>query len=214
MQKMELKLNGKVVFIDFETTGLDPVENQIIEYAVIVYENGKETLRESRCVKLERGQRLSAFIEKLTGYDEDYLNAHGITLREAYERLKELIGFDGTDGKTVIIAHNCQFDASFLDAMSVKFDGKRLKADFFDTLTVCRTQQKYGNKLAECCERYGIVIPRTHEAMNDTEGLAKLTKALLDERIDYYSEFLNRFGYTERYGKPKYLLAGIEYFPQ
>lgn len=63
MQKMELKLNGKVVFIDFETTGLDPVENQIIEYAVIVYENGKETLRESQCVKLERGQRLSEFID-------------------------------------------------------------------------------------------------------------------------------------------------------
>lgn len=214
MQKMELKLNGKVVFIDFETTGLDPVENQIIEYAVIVYENGKETLRESQCVKLERGQRLSDFIEKLTGYDEDYLNAHGITLREAYERLKEIIGFDGTNGKTTIIAHNCQFDASFLDAMSVKFDGRRLEADFFDTLTVCRTQKKYGNKLAECCEWYGIVIPRTHEAMNDTEGLAKLTKALLNERNDYYSEFLNRFGYSERYGKPKYLLAGIEYFPQ
>ena len=111
-KKMELKLNGKVVFIDFETTGLDPVKNQIIEYAVIMYENGKETLRKSQCVKLEHGQQLSEFIEKLTGYDEDYLNAHGITLREAYERLKEIIGFDGSSEKPVIIAHNCQFDAT------------------------------------------------------------------------------------------------------
>lgn len=211
---MELKLNGKVIFIDFETTGLDPVKNQIIEYATIVYENGRETLRESQCVKLEYGQRLSEFIEKLTGYNEDYLNAHGITLHEAYERLKEIIGFDGSSEKPVIIAHNCQFDASFLDAMSVKFDGKRLEANFFDTLTVCRTQQKHGNRLAECCERYGIVIPRTHEAMNDTQGLAKLTNALLNEKSDYYSKFLNRFGYSEKYGKPEYLLAGVEYFPQ
>lgn len=59
----ELKIDGKVVFIDFETTGLDPVKNQIIEYAVIVCENGKETLRESQCIKLGNGQRVSEFID-------------------------------------------------------------------------------------------------------------------------------------------------------
>lgn len=202
--------NQTVAFIDFETTGFDPKEEQITQYAIVVYQNGEQVAKQSQLVQLHGDHHINEAVHNLTGFTDKYLAENGVPEEQAYRELKEAMKLDE---KPLIVGYNVNFDANFLNQMAIKYDGKPLDADYLDPLTISRDKLDIqGHKLAQSCEYYDITIPRAHDAFNDTVALVRLTEEM--DRNFNTEEYINKIGYMEKYGMPKNLLNGVEYIPQ
>jgi ATP-dependent DNA helicase DinG len=93
------------VFLDLETTGLDPRVDEIIELGALFFENGQEVRRIARLYSASRP--LPITIRRLTGIDDSMLAGKprfGCDLDELREALT---------GWTVV-AHNAPFEKGFL----------------------------------------------------------------------------------------------------
>lgn len=93
------------VFLDLETTGLDPRVDEVIELGCIFFENGREVERFARLYSASRPLPLT--IRRLTGLTDADLEGHprfGTDIAELREKLS---------GWTVV-AHNAPFEKGFL----------------------------------------------------------------------------------------------------
>ncbi|WBL31351.1 DNA polymerase III subunit alpha [Candidatus Phytoplasma sacchari] len=135
-ENFNLKKQNYVVF-DLETTGLSKTRDQIIEISAVKIENGKIT--DKIFDQLINPQiPLNHIITELTGINND----------ELYDKptIKEVLpNFLNFIKDHVLVAHNANFDISFL-----KEQIKKLKIDFqiqpvIDTLTL--TQKYFGHKM-------------------------------------------------------------------
>lgn len=112
----------KVVWIDCETTGLDPYKDCIIELACLYeeWENGenknKKVFREY-CLPEYKPNNFEE-IEKLTGITWGLLEEKGLTQTELYNEFVKFLGnqidkFDKGD-KAIFAAYNAKFDNLFV----------------------------------------------------------------------------------------------------
>src|SRR5512140_1648007 len=93
------------VFLDLETTGLDPRVDEVIELGALFFENGQEVRRIARLYSASRP--LPITIRRLTGIDDELIAGKprfGSDLPEVREALA---------GWTVV-AHNAPFEKGFL----------------------------------------------------------------------------------------------------
>jgi DNA polymerase-3 subunit epsilon len=151
------------VFLDIETTGASPAFARITEIGAVRVENGLVVARFSRLVNPE--QPVPAFITRLTGITDEMLWEAPSFSAIAAELEDFLTG-------AVFIAHNVQFDYSFLKA---EFD--RLQRPFvvdrFCTARLSRrlypTQRRHN--LDTILTVHGISVKNRHRALDDAEAL-------------------------------------------
>lgn len=155
--------------IDFETTGLDYLTEQIIEIGAIKYNSDfKEVGRLHTMVKLTEGKKLSAFITKLTGIKEEDTRS-GVTEVVGLNMLKDFIA------DSIVIAQHAPFDLSFL--------AKAVEPEMFiDTRSLSHLlnpNEKAG--LKDLCSRYGVKLEGHHRSINDCEATAGVFMAMVEE---------------------------------
>lgn len=201
-----------LVFFDLETTGLSPKECFITEIAALKFKeaNGAAKIFQSfnSLVQLPDGIKLSEDIENLTGLTTDKINREGQKSQTVYNDFLQL--FD-EKGKGLVIAYNTQFDLSFIDYHLPEFHNANV--DFLDSLTVFRELEPYPHKLSDAIERYELrECKNSHRALDDVYSLIGVTN-ILDQKCNLL-EYVNVFGYLEKYGKPQNPLDKIAYFPQ
>ena len=97
----------EVVVVDFETTGLSPDYERIIEVGAVRFCDGKPA--ESFDQLMNPGWRIPSFITELTGISNAMVRGKP-TPEAVMPALKEFIG------DRVVVAHNASFDAKFLHA--------------------------------------------------------------------------------------------------
>src|SRR5699024_10924435 len=103
--------------LDFETTGLDYLTEQIIEIGAIKLDNEfNEVGRLHTMVKLTEGKVLKPFVTYLTGITEQDTQ-QGVSEVDALTMLKLFIG------DSVVVAQHAPFDLSFL--------AKAIEPEFF-----------------------------------------------------------------------------------
>ncbi len=107
-------LHHPFVVLDLETSGIDPKKEDIIEVALIRYEQGKEVARYQALI--QRGQALPDLITHITGITNEMLQKEGQEKAEVLKRTQELIR------GAYLIGHNIQFDAGFLAAHGIEMD--------------------------------------------------------------------------------------------
>lgn len=104
------------VFLDVETTGLDPDRHKIIELALIhfAFNDAGEILGALAPFAAfnDPGEPIPANITRLTGIDDAMVKGRVIDL-EAVD--------DYLDGVELIIAHNAAFDRLFAERVSFDF---------------------------------------------------------------------------------------------
>ena len=212
-----------VVFFDTETTGLDADTCQIIELAAIKIEQTEHgTLRMVRSadlfVKLPDGQKIPEKITELTGITDEMLEAEGVTEARAAAIFAEMIG-KTYKGRTLLVAHNAQFDLLFIQAMAERLSPV-LKvafksADYLDTLTVYKDRRVYPHKLANAIVAYKLEdkVQNSHRAIDDVAALFEVCKAMDNERADLLT-YVNVFGYNPKYGVSGRRIDGVRYWPQ
>lgn len=154
--------------IDFETTGLDARECQIIEVAALTTDLETDCSQINFFVRLKKPQDgLPDTIKNLTGITEADLQ-EGIPEKEAIEILRNFIG------DSVVVAHHAPFDLSFLHFV----EGESIDPkEFICTRVLAKLlEPDQSAKLKDVCERHGISTEGHHRAMKDvymTKGVLK-----------------------------------------
>jgi len=166
------------VVLDFETTGLDYLTEQVIEIGAVKLDadfNEIGTLH--TMVRLTEGKALPSFITELTGItEEDTYN--GLTEVTALNMLKDFIG------NAVVVAQHAPFDLSFL--------AKAVEPEYFiDTRSLSRMlnpDEKSG--LKDLCERYNVHLEH-HRSMSDVKATIEVFKIMMNEAMETGTPFLN-----------------------
>lgn len=178
--------------IDFETSGLDPRKDRVIEMAAIRCIDGEIASEFSTLVQYDG--KLSPKITELTGITDE-MTASGMDEDTAFRILNRMIGQDH-----ILIAHNASFDLSFLHHSLMRIAGRSFRNDFIDTLTISRQRHVYPHTLKDMSDRYGIKLEGGHRALNDVIACWELF-CKMDSEQSTASE-LNKLGYLKKYGPP------------
>ena len=184
------------IFFDTETSGLDCFDCKIIELAMVIVENGEIIEKYDEFIDI--GEPLPPNIIKLTGITNEMLRKEGKDEKTVARNLKEKITDD-----TIMIAHNCQFDLLFVYQLLKRnfpdeADEIILNLDWLDTLTVLKDRKDYPHTLKDAVKHYGIKEVNFHRAVDDTQALYYVTRAMKEERDDL-SKYKNLFGYNPKY---------------
>lgn len=207
-------MNNLKMFFDFETTGLEPMNQRVIEFALILKDGDEEICRASSLVNSDVS--ISEEASAVNGISQDMIDGAVTSQKDLANIFYSLLKM-----QPVLIAHNAFFDYQFLYyTLCREFSESAAKATLFpcdvlDTLTVSRDRTHYPNKLGDLVDRFNLDAVNSHKALDDVEALIALYEYLEKERNDL-DKYVNLIGYYPKYGlggKP--LNTGkIVYLPQ
>lgn len=164
--------------IDFETTGINPQKDRILQMAAVIVTGAGEVIHSfDTVVKPEQPEEYEHGAEHIHGISREHV-AHGMPLSEALEKLWSL-----SEGH-VITAHNARFDIGFLHAETQRMGMSQRVNTFLDTLTLARradTEKTRKHSLGALCQHYGIELDHAHHALADATATAQLLLQLLTE---------------------------------
>lgn len=156
----------EVVILDFETTGLTPKVNRVIEVAAAITKNKK--IIKTFTQLMNPGQYIPPFITSLTGITNEMV-ADKPSPEKVMPKLKEFIG------NRLIVAHNANFDRKFLYA-EMERANIFINNPVMCTLLLSRRliPNVYNYKLSTLAEHLNIDATRAHRALSDVQVTAKL----------------------------------------
>lgn len=171
-KQTELKNNNIFVAIDVETTGLSPVNNELIEVSAIKY-NGNEKL-ETFSTLIKPKARIPYHITNITGITNEMVE-DSPTVEEVMPGLVEFIG------NNPIVAHNANFDYSFIQNYSNKSFSKNT---LIDTVQIGRNlyPKLPNHKLGTIAKHIGIEEDGFHRAEFDCECCARIYMKYLESK--------------------------------
>lgn len=164
----------RFAIVDIETSGLSTRRHRILQVAVVTVDGGTVVDEWSSLIRLRWWfQRIGPRrVHGIRRADLRHAPDHHEVLRELAQRL------DGA----VFTAHNVQFDWSFIARAAQRAgialpDGPRLCTLWMSRrLDPDRTRS---HRLADVCERYGVVNERPHDARADARATAAVLPHLL-----------------------------------
>ena len=165
------------VFLDTETTGLDPNQgHRIIEIAAVEFNNRQSTNKKYHSyVNPER--EIDAAAEEVHGLSLEFLQDKPLFEDIAQDFLNFIQGAE-------LIIHNAPFDLSFLDGeLGFIKKGKIDKSLVIDSLEVARNKfPGTSNSLDALCKKFNVDLSRRakHNALLDCELLREVYINLLD----------------------------------
>lgn len=167
--------DANFVVVDVETTGNLPTENRIIDIAAVNVKNGDLDKEYSSLINPH--QFIPPFISQMTNISNEAV----FYAPEAIEVMpKFLKSFDNAN--SVFVAHNANFDLSFVQATLKRIGIFDFNYPVLDTLKLARrvlndTQKKSVGNLAQF---FGIKVRNRHSALGDAKATAKILIYLLE----------------------------------
>lgn len=185
-------VTAKIAFIDFETTGLSPDQDRVLEMGIVQIDNGQVAGRHN------------FLINPTIPVPEESRKVHGITDAELAHapRFEELFHeIAGLLAGRIPAAYNANFDKRFLLAEFARLPGAledapppalRPEVEWIDPLVWVRELQKYekGKKLTDVCARMGIPLEQAHRAAGDAEAASRVLLALSKDMPQTYGELI------------------------
>jgi DNA polymerase-3 subunit alpha (Gram-positive type) len=206
----------RIICLDFETSGLNFLQDQPIEYSAISVETDGTFKRLHNYVKFDG--KLSPQVIELTGITDEQLNSEGLDYDMA---LTELIEFIGINTETIlsdviIVGHNfINFDLHFLEMACARLGYDTIDPNCIWDTAGCYKTHKLGLvreqnetvsqffkrglstyakgvyfKLAVVCESLNIPLSNAHSAIADTEATLEIFKHQARQHNDYFMEYL------------------------
>jgi DNA polymerase-3 subunit epsilon len=187
----------RLAIIDFETTGLSPEQDRVLEIGVACFASGQLTLLKNWLVNpgIPIPDEARA-IHNIS--DEEIAGApsFGAVARELSEVLRGHIP----------VAYNAAFDRAFLHAELRRLGESHLQEDlppafleevvWVDPLVWVRElySDDKSRKLADITARLGIALERAHRAASDAEAAGRVLLALAERLPTTYAEVVNLQG--------------------
>ena len=150
------------VIVDLETTGLSPLNSEIIEIGAIKVLNNEVV--DTMDVFVKPSRPLSPFTTRLTGITNEMVD-EGLSIKQALKVFEEF-----SDGMR-LMAHNAKFDMGFLDTYMRKNLGKAAPTNTLDTLAMSRAIVKDvpNHKLGTLATHFNIDYSGAHKSLRDCE---------------------------------------------
>ena len=184
-----------ILFLDFETSGLNPYHDDIIEIAI---KQINSDISFSTLVHPKSNECISQQITAITGITNKSLLNEGVNWKKAYSELNDFLKSiiqKSPDGKLYIIAHNGEtFDFLFLKRIFNDLNKLNIKTIntknivYIDSLLLSRRLLKrVSYKQESLCKTYNINTKGNHRALNDVRALEELfiiLVKLLDKELN------------------------------
>lgn len=154
------------VVFDIETTGFSPVNNRIIEIGAVKVSEGEIADRFSTFVNPD--VPIPFEIEKLTGINDSMvMDAPFIE-----QVLPEFLAFCGD---AVLVAHNANFDMSFIKENAMR-QNIRKEFTYVDTVGIARIllPRQAKHTLDAVAKTMGVSLENHHRAVDDAEATAEI----------------------------------------
>ncbi|MCA1058358.1 ATP-dependent DNA helicase DinG [Rossellomorea aquimaris] len=158
----------KLVVIDLETTGNSPKKGEkIIQLSAVIIEGGK--IIDQFTSFVSPGKPIPAFIEELTGINDDMVK-NAPAFHEIAPKILELLDHG------IFVAHNVQFDLSFLQAELEEAGYNPFTGPAFDTVELAKVALPSADsfKLTELSNSLKLSHVRPHQADSDAYVTAEI----------------------------------------
>ncbi|WP_460017505.1 3'-5' exonuclease [Lactovum odontotermitis] len=154
------------IVMDFETTGLSPRYNEIIQLGAVKFDGKKEIARFDQLVSPRRSH-VSPQITRLTGISPDIL-VNQPKLDDVFDDFVDFISGE------LIVGHNIGFDMGFLD-YELELHHRREFFRTYDTVRGARKKMPFlqNHKLSTIKYFFNMNM-RSHDALNDCLITARL----------------------------------------
>lgn len=174
----------RLVIFDFETTGLDHNKDLIIEIGGLAVENGKAIDEFSTLIDPE--VPLPETAKKITGITDEMLVGQPKIEEELPKFLKFIEG-------SILVAHNADFDMSFLRNKCEKL-GYQVQWPAFCTLKMARAflPDLESKNLDTLAMHYNLTFEARHRSIGDCKVTSAVLQALLSaegEHLKYWDDF-------------------------
>jgi len=154
------------IALDLETTGLDSEKDEIINIALVRFENG--AIAESVDFLVKPQKTIPAFVYYLTGIAQNEID-EAKPFKEIAPQILEFIG------SLPLVAHNATFDSKiFLLALS-RNGIKSKDFVFWDSLAIAQAAWTFeSHKLVNLIKQLKIEVSASHRALPDAEACGKV----------------------------------------
>ena len=199
-----------LIFFDVETTGLQPKNEQVIEFSAIILDKNKPYQLISKLIALD-GTYLDNKISLLTGIDNALLDTYGESRRFSENEIASL--FQQTP--SLIFGYNLTFDLAFINELMKKRGLAQFleKHDYLDAMTVYKDRAPYPHKLENACQTYSVQTLGAHCSLYDALSLFEVIVKMHSQKNIMH--WINLFGYNPKWGiSTPSGVQKIKYFPQ
>lgn len=174
-EKYQKFLETEFTVFDIETSGLDPLKDEILEIAGIKMRGPEEVERFEQLIQPTRA--IPPEVEKINGLNEIFLLANG---RKSQEVLKEFLDFCKS---SIMVGHNIKdFDWLFINSHAKKHSLSLPQNNLIDTLHLSRKiLQLPQYNLTAVARNFGFENRNAHRAMPDVEVNAKVFIKLMEK---------------------------------
>lgn len=150
------------VILDIETTGLEPTQDELTEIGALKAK-GKE-LQNIFSTLIKPFKPISPEINRLTGIDNEMIK-DSPAVGEVLPRFLEFID------SSILIAHNAEFDLSFLKYYLQKYNSLEINNTVVCTVKIGRFLLPHlpNHKLHTIASHFGFKVENRHRAMGDAE---------------------------------------------
>lgn len=177
--------NHTYAVVDLETTGHSPSKgDRIIQIAIVFVKNGAIVKRYATFVNPCRD--IPVFIQHLTSISEtEVISAP--TFEEIAQQVSDMLQ------GTVFVAHNTDFDLSFLQSEFKRCQVQKWFGKKIDTVELSKIlfPSSSSYRLQDIAEELGIALPSAHRADDDAEATAHLLLVALSKLKTLPQETLN-----------------------
>lgn len=182
--KSLIEIPNKYIAFDIETTGLDPMYDEIIEIGAIKIEDGKEIETFSTLIKPD--YEIDEFITELTGITNEMV-MDAPKINEVLPKFMDFIK------DSVIIGHNVNFDINFIYDNLINEDMNPITNDFVDTLRLSRRllPELKHHRLSDLANYYNIDTTGSHRSLTDVRITIDIFKNLEKLIASKYSNIEN-----------------------
>lgn len=171
--------------IDFETTGLSPASDRVIEVGVVLVRSNKivDTFSEL----MDPGFRIPSYITDLTGISTDMVNGKPKP-EKVMPEVRKFIGL------YPCVAHNASFDRGFL-AAEMRRARVFCEPEFLCSMLLARrlVQDSNSHKLGTLVQHLGLKKPagmRAHRALADCLMTMELWKNLMERLASHLPGYM------------------------
>lgn len=169
-----------IALTDLETTGLNPLNHEIIEIGCVIFDNSTFEIHAKLNFKVKP--------ENIAGADPKALQVNGYNEKDWEDGMtlfQALNFYSQATEKCTFMAHNAMFDWSFIDVAFTKEGiSHQLNKHKIDTVSVAWSKiphnKVFGWSLKTLCSYFGIPPePEVHRAINGAMQTYEVYKKLM-----------------------------------
>lgn len=164
------------VALDLETTGLEPMKNEILSIGAVKVSSGSTA--EQLALFVESHQAIPPQIQQLTGITPEILRSQGKALDVSLQQLQDFIG------ELPVVGYNVDFDIDFLSRGRQHVGLDPMNNRVVDVLPVVKRTNSFLDNyhLATVLKAYEIENTSPHHAISDALATAQLAMKLMQNK--------------------------------